>query len=139
MAERQRNWAIFFCLCVIFFFYSPMKGFTISSVRDHNSFILGWCIYLLLRRMLLPERLNVPVWPSLSLLRSSWIAVSAPCRGVRMNGRNTRSVMGSKNICIVIIFVLTMPGSAAFTVMPFSLTRRARSSVKSVMANLVLL
>ena len=47
------------------------------------------------------------------------------------------SVSGSNQACIVIILVLTIPGSAALTVIPFSFTLSANSRVKSKRASFV--
>ena len=47
------------------------------------------------------------------------------------------SVSGSNQACIVIILVLTIPGSAALTVIPFLFTLSANSRVKSNRASFV--
>ena len=55
------------------------------------------------------------------LIRKSQVdGVAAPWAGVLIKGRNRMSVSGSNQACIVIMFVLTIPGSDAFMVMPLS-------------------
>ena len=66
-------------------------------------------------------------------------AVAAPLRGVRMKGLKSISVSGSNHICMVMILVDTIPGSAAFTTIPLCLTRLAKSMVNRVNASFVLL
>ena len=66
-------------------------------------------------------------------------AVAAPLRGVRIKGLKSISVSGSNHICMVMILVDTIPGSAAFTTIPLCLTRLAKSMVNRVNASFVLL
>ena len=62
-----------------------------------------------------------------------------PLRGVRIKGLKSISVSGSNHICMVMILVDTIPGSAAFTTIPLCLTRLAKSMVNRVNASFVLL
>ncbi len=67
------------------------------------------------------------------------IAVEAPFFGLRIKGRKNISVRGSNHLCIVMISVETIPGSAALTVIPFSRSCSDSSKVNNNKANFVLL
>lgn len=74
------------------------------------------------------------------LIRKS--QVDGSCRALGrclIKGRNKISVSGSNQACIVIMFVLTIPGSEAFMVMPWFCSRSASSWVNNNNASLVLL
>ena len=61
-------------------------------------------------------------------------AVSAPCLGVLIRGRNKASVRGSNHRFIAISLVLTIPGSVANTRMPCPESRSANSRLYTKMA-----
>lgn len=113
--------------------------FTIFSVLSHSSSICTCRVYFSERDLGRQLAFNVPVRLPASSSSNKPTAVAAPLRGVRIKGLKSISVSGSNHICMVMILVDTIPGSAAFTTIPLCLTRLAKSMVNRVNASFVLL